>query len=385
MKKLLFFTALVAMVCSVNGQNEYPTSGNVVADGYTFPDGSGLIQSSRIEPITNLAPDCFNIGAIDGYEAGLFDGIYTGEVGTDADYVFNEPTYVTTIKVYIGPHWNGSGSIVEEPTTVSCAIGGTNTSFDYEEEGVYTITVNATIDYINLYSGDLYFQEIEVFGQEGEITTAAFEGDFIFNGNVGIGTDNPQQQLHVNGDSYLQGKVFIGSEDTYFYRDAANRIKTNDMFYVGTESPATYLYSTNTYLGYTSGNQIHLRGNTFDWTSGGGGIINAAGNVGIGTTTPTSKLTVDGKIECEEIEVKLIAADYVFEADYNLRSLEEVESFIIDNGHLPDVAPASQTVKGVELAKFNTLLLQKIEELTLYMIDLKKENEAMKELVNSIR
>lgn len=96
-------------------------------------------------------------------------------------------------------------------------------------------------------------------------------------------------------------------------------------------------------------------------------------------------LTIDGKVEAEEIEVKNIAADFVFAKDYKLTPLAEVEAFINENGHLPGVAPAEETAKGVELGKFNTLLLQKVEELTLYMIELKKENELLKAEVSSLK
>jgi len=110
------------------------------------------------------------------------------------------------------------------------------------------------------------------------------------------------------------------------------------------------------------------------------------GNVGIGTANPLddSKLTVNGKITAKEVEIKDVAADFVFQKDYQLKPLHEVESFINENKHLPGVAPASETVKGVELSKFNTLLLQKVEELTLYMIQLKKENEEMKAQISAI-
>jgi hypothetical protein len=68
--------------------------------------------------------------------------------------------------------------------------------------------------------------------------------------------------------------------------------------------------------------------------------------------------------------------DYVFEKNYNLRPLAEVENYINQNKHLPEVPAAKEMeANGVNLGEMNMLLLKKVEELTLYVIELKKENE----------
>ena len=104
--------------------------------------------------------------------------------------------------------------------------------------------------------------------------------------------------------------------------------------------------------------------------------VNHNGNVGIGTSAPDEKLTVKGKIHTQEIIVDLngaIAPDYVFEKDYNLKSLKEVEAYIEENKHLPEI-PSAKTMEeeGVYLKKMNLLLLKKIEELTLHTIEQQK-------------
>lgn len=95
------------------------------------------------------------------------------------------------------------------------------------------------------------------------------------------------------------------------------------------------------------------------------------------------KINANGKIRAHEVKVYTDWADFVFEADYNLLSLEEVERFIKTNGHLKDI-PSAQEVEqnGVELGQMNKLLLQKIEELTLYTIQLKKEIDFLKDKIN---
>jgi hypothetical protein len=88
------------------------------------------------------------------------------------------------------------------------------------------------------------------------------------------------------------------------------------------------------------------------------------------------KLAVKGNIICEELRVQYAASwsDFVFDKSYKLKSLEEVESFIKENKHLPDVPSAEEVAKnGIESGKMDATLLQKIEELTLYMIEQKKQ------------
>jgi hypothetical protein len=112
------------------------------------------------------------------------------------------------------------------------------------------------------------------------------------------------------------------------------------------------------------------------------------GAVGIGVTSlpAGSKLAVGGKVVCKEVEVTLTGLpDFVFSSDYKLRSLYDVENFIASNKHLPDVPSAKEvTEKGLNLGDMNATLLQKVEELTLYMIQMQKENDALKARVSSL-
>ena len=115
-------------------------------------------------------------------------------------------------------------------------------------------------------------------------------------------------------------------------------------------------------------------------------LFNNAGAVGIGVAeADVAKLAgvalgVNGKIVAEEIEVKLYAGwpDFVFNEAYNLRPLCEVEKFIKTNRHLPDVPSEAQVIEnGVNVGEMSATLLQKIEELTLYIIDLNKRIEEL--------
>jgi len=118
--------------------------------------------------------------------------------------------------------------------------------------------------------------------------------------------------------------------------------------------------------------------NNFKGTVTNQGDLFSTGNMGIGTAdTKGYKLAVNGKIRAQEIKVETAGwPDYVFAKDYKLPSLQETEQHIKEKGHLTGI-PSAEEVKanGVDLGEMNKKLLQKIEELTLYLIEMKKESE----------
>ena len=111
--------------------------------------------------------------------------------------------------------------------------------------------------------------------------------------------------------------------------------------------------------------------------------VNRNGNVGIGTVSPSAKLSVNGNIRAKEIKVETASwPDYVFTREYILPSLAETEKHIKEKGHLSGIPSAKEAeANGIDLGEMNAKLLQKIEELTLHLIDMKKENDMIKRLV----
>ena len=106
--------------------------------------------------------------------------------------------------------------------------------------------------------------------------------------------------------------------------------------------------------------------------------IDHVGNVGINNDSPTYKLDVTGTIRASAVKVEAQTADFVFDDNYNLATLENVKKFIEENKHLPDIPSAKEmTSDDVDLAEMNMLLLQKIEELTLYQIGLLERIKAL--------
>ncbi|MNL34194.1 hypothetical protein D3C87_1561540 [compost metagenome] len=104
------------------------------------------------------------------------------------------------------------------------------------------------------------------------------------------------------------------------------------------------------------------------------------GNVGIGTINPDTKLAVNGTVHSKEVKVDMIGwPDFVFKKEYDLPTLQEVEKHISEKGHLQNIPSEEEILKnGINLGEMNAKLLQKIEELTLYMIEMKKENNEIK-------
>jgi hypothetical protein len=109
-------------------------------------------------------------------------------------------------------------------------------------------------------------------------------------------------------------------------------------------------------------------------------VVQQGGNVGIGVINPQSKLAVNGQIRANEVKVlsNIDVPDYVFENGYKLLSLKEVESYIGENKHLPEIPSAKEiSNNGIDLGEMNMKLLKKVEELTLYQIELLKRIEAL--------
>lgn len=140
--------------------------------------------------------------------------------------------------------------------------------------------------------------------------------------------------------------------------------------------------SSNGLIGTTSNIPLGIMVNSTERVS-----ILTNGNVGIDTTTPTEKFAVNGFVKSKGIKVDPNGfPDFVFLPDYRLRSLGATAQYIKQFGHLPEIPSASEVEKeGLELGDMTKRLLQKIEELTLYMIELKNDNTNLAEEVKQLK
>ncbi len=192
------------------------------------------------------------------------------------------------------------------------------------------------------------------------IKTAPLNGAIIM-GKVGIGTATPTQKLEVNGNVSV-----TGVNSTLLFGQEA--VSAGNWGQWGIEYDNAN-HGLNFWKPFGSNNF----GNAFLF-------IKDDGNVGIGTNLSSNtynnsyKLAVNGTIRAKEIVVETVWSDFVFEPTYRLLPLTELEKFIKANNHLPAIPSADEiSTNGLKVAETQTLMMQKIEELTLYIIELNKK------------
>lgn len=242
-------------------------------------------------------------------------------------------------------------------------------------------------------------------GNTMAFSTSSIERMRINNlGNIGIGTTSPTVKLDVNGS------IRVNNNDIYLLTGSD---VTNGLGWYGTAKlfngvavNGPVLYGAQGGILGTKSSGVHKT--ALAW--------NSAGNVGIGINTPQARLHVAGGtvvigesgiaqpspmtpggyrlyvqdgILTEKLKVAVRTtsnwADYVFAPDYQLQPLKEVEKYVNKHKHLPGVPSADEMVKnGLDVAKMDAKLLEKLEELTLYMIELNKQNQALQLKVNAL-
>ncbi|MDQ0638318.1 hypothetical protein QF042_001883 [Pedobacter sp. W3I1] len=225
------------------------------------------------------------------------------------------------------------------------------------------------INYNSLYSNSMGF---------GLYNSSNNSTNFFINnvGNIGIGTMQPQQRLDVRGHAIINGTLISTVSDP----DIGGTIQIDNPAKTASGTANSWkIYN----MGGSYGNSLQFW--AYDVSGCSGGMcankftLMDNGNVGIGTAIPREKLSVNGKIRAHEIKIEATNwPDYVFDKGYKIGTLVELESYIMANKHLPEIPSAKEVeANGVELGEMNKLLLKKVEELTLHLIE--KDKNALQQ------
>ncbi len=247
---------------------------------------------------------------------------------------------------------NNSGTLITDMVVNSSGyvgIGTSTPSTPLEVVGNATFENNlnvaqdALISGNSLLNGTLYTRGV-----------ATFASTVLVSGNVGIGVTSPAYPLDVNGDAHISNILYSTGVNT------TGNVNVGQSLSVGASATVA---GNATVSGYV---QI--------------------GNVATPNIYPTTNgymLYVQGGVLAESFKVAPSTSpdwfDMVFDSSYALRPLADVEQYVRKNRHLPDIPSADDVAKnGIDVAKMDGRLLQKIEELTLYVIQLKSELEKLK-------
>ncbi len=233
-------------------------------------------------------------------------------------------------------------------------------------------------------------RNLESQGEE-ELNYAIFISDTA--GNIGLNTSYPCERLQIG--------------DRWTFHDGGNKIIGYNWDWLSVEGSGysrRILDGKSCWMSMSETGDIEfssapegVAGESFENQKHSNIWIGNNGNVGIGLdgysdynilrNSTSSKLWVKGGITTTEVWVKLAVdwSDFVFDKDYHLRPLSEVESFIKENGHLPEIPDAAEVAeKGINVGEMDAKLLQKIEELTLYVIEQQKQIEEQQKHIETL-
>ncbi len=333
------------------------TSAKILAEFVRDNGTGGAISATQIDAVGNNPEMRFSdYTAIGTWVMGLKNSDNSFRISQNSNLHDDVNNYFT-IK------GNGSLDIQNSFVTSNGAITIKPQNTTYEGGQLVLDGTNA----YESWNVDSYQDKFRVFNGSG----VPFQISGV--GNVGIGGGNSKRKLFVYNDSggtyssvaaFQTQNSWMDFSDTQLYFDSNITSGSSQLFLQDADnSDSRYIIETQGYNGAIDAL-----------------MVSSSGKVGIGTRTLTEKLNVNGTIRAKEIIVETTGwSDFVFEENYELKSLSEVSVFIKENGHLPDIPSAEQVAEeGVTLGEMNARLLQKVEELTLYGIQQEKELAVIK-------
>ena len=331
--------------------------------GNTWDNTNIGISSSAFGYNTQANGDyssAFGYGSIAQSYNSFVIGQYNVVSGTPGSWVATEPLFVIGNGVYNDGNYGGPKTLT--PINVVGIVR--HNALTVLKNGNVGIGPATPINKFDVQGG------VAIGNSYAGIKVAPANGAII-RGNVGIGTPTPTQKLEVNGNISVTGvnsALLFGQETV-----SADKWGQWGIEYDNVNGGLNFWkpFGSNNF----GNNFLYIKDN---------------GNVGIGTnlTDPSNtpyKLAVNGTIRAKEIVVETNWSDFVFESTYTLMPLTELEKFIKANNHLPEIPSANEiSTNGLKVAEMQTLMMQKIEELTLYIIEQNKKLENLQTKINEI-
>lgn len=405
--KIKLLTALVAAVTTVsfiNAQNTFPTTGPV-GIGTSTPNTNTLLNvrngtvlfdgTTGITPVSGAgtrmmwipSKAAFRFGTL---STGLFSGnwdaanvgsySFAGGINTRA---FGQGSFAMGSTCYATGDFSVAMGNASAGGTLSIAMG-----YAANTDGNYSVSIGNNLNPMG-YAATTMGSFNVIPGSYSTTAWVATDPLFVIGNGVNNSARSNAMTIQKNGNVCF-GSSYSPSQKVQI--DNGNMlVRGTNNFQVANDQAFVYLGDASHYIKSKFGYGVSIGTNTqADLLS-----VLQSGKVTIGgpalTNTPGNyRLYVTGGILTERVKVAIYNssswADFVFAPGYHLRPIDEVESYILENKHLPDVPSTQQVMDdGLDLAKMDATLLRKIEELTLYMIELKKDNDTLKKEIAELK
>ena len=386
---------------TITFQGTNPTSGNSGL-AWTGQGGNYTMQTTWYP---NAGTGRLHIAGSTGYGVHLSGGniVFGADaagpgVSTLGNFTFNGAIGTSSLAVSPATSAGAGSSVFAIPSGNIFGVNGSSYLGGVATIGTAGSTAtNLVVNGGSIVNGNSYLSGTSTIGNVGSTlpglvvngTTALKGATNITGGWVGIGTTTPAVTLDVHDEG---GSIRISNVLGTAPANAGIAISSCNGCYGIEYNNPIILAQRNTKFYFNSGGVYNAAKADLVFTSGFGTvntnmtILGQTGQVGIGMTPCTSSsglLQVNGQIEATSLKLELLSGscfpDYVFAKDYALKPLKDLEKYISEYHHLPNVPSATEVEKtGIDVVDMDIKLLEKIEELTLYVIDLKKENDNLK-------
>jgi hypothetical protein len=349
-----------------------------------YNSGNG-VTSGRYNVAVGSQAGVFGSGTVE-YNVAL--GYFAGNLATGNDNVFGGfyagASNTGNYNVYFGENAGRNSGASSNSVALGFQAG-------YTATGSNNVFLGKQAGYGEMGSDKLYIEN------SLNLTTPLIFGDFAANQVSINGKPLAGYTLSVAGKMYINGAAAISGTTNI----GGNLIMGGNKISFDTEDGSIELIGSERYLHIFNQNSVR------SGIKAGGSLISddpyyanpepndliVKGRIGIGTNFPANtngyQLAVNGKIGAHDLQIEASSdawPDYVFGKNYNLPKLTEVEKYVTENNHLEGV-PSAQEVreKGHSVAQMDAILLKKVEELTLYVIQQQKQLEAQQKELDALK